>query len=218
MIKKLKLVLQIMKTERVQFALAGGLATSVYRFQKRTTDDLDFLIYSDEHSESTARKILNDLGYSVSEARKANLEGGPQHSLKRKTTPLCILVGRKEGEIGLDFILPNMPWFRSAFDRAQSNVIDFGIAKIPCLTVEDIILSKFYSLQNNSSRFMDADDLKSVFEKTHKLDLAYLTGQMRALEFMVPLSVEKFAPPILLTTSKNIRKSIRTRLTRKSKS
>jgi hypothetical protein len=108
-----------------------------------------------------------------------------------------MILGRREGDphaIGIDFILPEMPWFGSAFERSQSNRIDFGFGKIPCLTVEDAILSKLYSFKNDSSRFSDLDDLKSIFLAGHPLDLAYLIGQMRKLDLPIPRPVKEMAP------------------------
>ncbi|MBN8555133.1 MAG: nucleotidyl transferase AbiEii/AbiGii toxin family protein [Deltaproteobacteria bacterium] len=206
--QQLKNVVERLQREKVKFALAGGLATSTYRAEKRTTEDLDLLIYAPLQSEAIARKILTDLNLDIREARKANLQGGPRHAMRRGSSPLCILVGRKDGEIGVDFILPDMPWFESALERAQQNIIELGHVNLPAITVEDVILAKFFSLSNDSSRFKDADDIKSIFQVNHSFDFEYLTLQMKKLEQIVPPSVEKIVPHILLKTSKKVRKNI----------
>ncbi|PIR22717.1 MAG: hypothetical protein COV44_06070 [Deltaproteobacteria bacterium CG11_big_fil_rev_8_21_14_0_20_45_16] len=207
LVEQARLLVERLREERLLFALAGGLASSTYRKNKRTTDDLDFLIYSETSSEGAARKILTDFNLQIREARKANLEGGPKHVVRRKSSPLYILVGRKEGHVGIDFILPAMPWFQKALDRAQSNVLKFGSLEIPCLTLEDMIIAKFYSLSNDSTRFADADDIKAIFESQPKADLGYIVSQMIALEIEVPLSVEKLVPSQLVKASKKIRKA-----------
>jgi len=186
LIERLQKISKLLDTKEITYALAGGLATSIYRNEKRTTEDLDFLLYSSSGSEKIAKDILISLNLEVRETRKASLEGGPRHAVKRNSTPACILVGRKEGEIGIDFIMPG----------------------IPCLTVEDLILAKFYSLENDASRFKDADDIQSIFQTGQSIDLSYICGQMLDLKQVVPRSVEKIVPPILLQTSKSVRKNI----------
>ncbi len=210
LIQRLETVATLLTSKKVYFALAGGLATSIYRKEKRTTENLDFLIYRENQSEKIARTILSELNLEVREARKANLEGGPVHAIKRNSSPIYILVGRKDGEIGVDFILPEMPWSKQALERAQSNLTTFNIIdlKLPCLTVEDILIAKFYSLGNDSSRHKDADDIQSIFKNDNPIDFSYLTAQMMALDLCVPRAAEKSVPAILLKTSKTIRRNI----------
>lgn len=125
LIERLQKISKLLDTKEITYALAGGLATSIYRNEKRTTEDLDFLLYSSSGSEKIAKDILISLNLDVRETRKASLEGGPRHAVKRNSTPACILVGRKEGEIGIDFIMPEIPWFKNALNRAQHNLILF---------------------------------------------------------------------------------------------
>lgn len=118
-----------------------------------------------------------------------------------------MIVGRAKkdpSKIGLDFILPEIPWFESALNRAEYNLVDFGFGKVPCLTVEDIIIAKFFSLKNDSTRFNDLDDLKSIFLAKHSLDLAYLLGQMQKLNLEVPQLIKKMIPKELNLVSKKI--------------
>lgn len=192
-----KQVIAILKKEKVEFALAGGLVASLYRSVERITKDLDFLILEEPYSQKKACDIIKSLRLEPTLIRRADLEGGPLFARKRGKTPPYIVAGRSPDDpskIGLDFILPAMPWFESALVRAEQNKIDFGFGPVPCLTVEDIILSKFYSLKNDERRFNDLDDLKSIFEANHPLDLAYLSGQMQKLDLAVPRSVKVFAP------------------------
>ncbi len=200
-------VVDVLEKEKVRYALAGGLVASLYRATERLTKDLDFLIFSGPQTEKKALKIIHLFGLNPNLIRKADLEGGPLFARKRKSTPTYIIAGRGEGDpsvIGLDFILPQMPWFESALQRAESNPIDFGFGRVPCLTVEDVIIAKFYSLGNDSSRFNDLDDLKSIFLAGRPLDLAYLTGQMQKLNLKVPQPIKKMAPKALNLISRSL--------------
>ena len=216
--QQLQQVVARLKTEKVRYALAGGLAISAYRIEERATKDIDFLLLAENDTNSLASEIISSFGLTPSIARKADLEGGPLFARKRQKTLPYIVVGRDPNNpnaIGLDFILPAMPWFDTALNRAQFNLIDFGFAKIPCLTVEDAIITKIYSLGNNASRYKDLDDLQAIFLADHPLDIAYLSGQMHQLELSLPLSFEPEAPEVLRLVSKAVRKEIRDKLAKK---
>lgn len=203
-----KIVSQL-KREKVRYALAGGLIASVYRREERLTRDLDFLIFAESGAQQKAADIIRSFDLKPHLIRKADLEGGPLFVIKSKRSEPWIVAGRGEGDsakTGLDFILPAMPWFRSALERSEQNRIDFGFGKVPCLTVEDVILSKFFSLKNDSSRFNDLDDLKSIFLANHPLDLAYLAGEMRKLHLAVPPPIKPMAPKALHLASKKRKK------------
>ena len=207
--KFFKQVTDLLKKEKVRFALAGGMVTSLYRKTERLTKDLDFLIVSETHTQKKATHIIESLGLSPTLIRKADLEGGPLFAIKRKSSEPYMIVGRAEGDsskIGLDFILPSMPWFASALPRAEQNKVDFGFGSIPCMTVEDILIAKFLSVKNDSRRFTDLDDIKSIFEANHPLDLAYLSGQMQKLNLTVPRQIQDLAPKALSVLSKKMKR------------
>lgn len=200
-----KKIVGILKREKVRYALAGGLTASIYRQEERLTRDLDFLIFSEFHPEQKAIEIIRSLDLEPHLVRKADLEGGPLFLIKSKRSAPWIVAGRgpkDSSKIGVDFILPALPWFENALKRAERNTIDFGFGKVPCLTVEDVILSKFFSLRNDPTRFNDLDDLKSIFLVKHPLDLAYLAGEMRRLGLEVPPPVRDLAPKVLHLVSK----------------
>ena len=193
-----KQVVALLKKERVRFALAGGLVSSIYRAEERLTKDLDFVILSVSDTEKTAIRIIRSLKLEPTLIRKADLEGGPLFAIKRGRSKPYIVAGRGgKDSIGLDFILPAMPWFEPALTRAEQNNIDFGFDKVPCLTVEDLIVAKFFALKNDQTRFNDLDDLKSIFLAGHELDLPYLSGQMRKFELTVPKPLKNMAPKAL---------------------
>lgn len=198
-------VVCVLKKEKVRYALAGGLVASLYRREERLTKDLDFLLLAETHSQQKATQIIRSFGLAPHVIRKADLEGGPLFAIKRKSTPPYIIAGRAKGDvskIGLDFILPEVPWFENALIRSEQNNIDFGFGKVACLTVEDVIVAKFYSFQNDQTRFNDLDDLKSIFLAGRHLNLAYLSGQMNRLGLVVPKLIKEMAPTALYLASK----------------
>lgn len=208
----LKTVVSKLDKQGIRYALAGGLVASIYRKESRLTQDLDFLFYCEQKLEDKASKIISSFGLNPSLARRADLEGGPKHQLKDKSSPVYMLIGRDKNDskkIGLDFILPNIPWFDEALERAQDNLIDFGFAKIPCLTVEDFIVAKLYALKNDAKRFKDLDDLQSIFVVDRKLDFVYLGDRMEFLGLQLPQALQEFAPLELKSVSKKIGKELR---------
>lgn len=194
LISFLKNVVELLQKENIRFAVAGGMAASLYRLEVRTTKDLDFLIFVEGKSEQKAQEVIGKFNLNVTLVRRADLEGGPLHAIKRKSTEPMIVVGRRDKEIGLDFILPTMPWFENALNRAEKKVIDYGSVKAPTLTAEDVIIAKLYAVKNSSSRFQDLDDLKSIFEANHTLDINYLDDEMRRLGLGLPKAIVEFAP------------------------
>jgi hypothetical protein len=204
-----KQVIKTLHASHVDFALAGGLVASLYRETERTTNDLDFLILGGKESAKIATDIIKQLALEPHVIRKADLEGGPLFAIKRKSTPPYMIAGRSKDMIGLDFILPAIPWFGDALARAKFNAIDFGFGPVPCLTKEDVVVSKLYSLRNDPTRFNDLDDLKSIFKAQSQIDIAYICGQMQKLELSVPNSLKEIAPKPMLLTSKRVRRKLK---------
>jgi hypothetical protein len=186
-----KQAIEELERNHISYALAGGLVASLYRKDPRATADIDFAILSVDVKKAEA--TLKALSLNVHFLRKANLEGGPAFAIKRQNTPVFILCGRSEiEEIGVDLILANMPWVNEALERAQSNLINFGKISVPCITVEDLIISKLYSVNNQATRFMDLDDLKSIFESKSELDWGYLNHQIKKFNLVVPEVLKSF--------------------------
>jgi hypothetical protein len=198
----LKNVVGELTQRQMPFALAGGLVASLYRQSPRMTNDVDVALFGPEASERTANEIIRSFGMEPHSLRKAQLDGGPLFAIKKKSTPVQIIAGRasdadSKPSIGLDLLLPALPWVEDACAHAQSNRVDFGFGPIPCLTVEDLIVSKLYALKNQSTRFTDLDDLKSIFEANHELSLDYLGGRILALKLSLPELILPYAPPRL---------------------
>lgn len=81
--------------------------------------------------------------------------------------------------------------------RAQSHSVDFGFAKIPTMTREDVIIAKAFALAIEPNRFQDLDDLKSMFSTNRKMDLAYLKGELQRHTLQIPRSIADIAPKSL---------------------
>jgi len=204
--KQFENVLRLFKKHKVKFALAGGYAASIYRAQERFTKDIDFIIYTEGNVIHDAKEILKELGLNAFEIREAQLRGGPPDKIKEKTTPIWMVAGRGDTreDVPVDFLLHQFPWMRSALDRAQANEVNIGFGwKIPVLTAEDTLLSKFMALSDKSDRIDDLSDIKEIFSHT-KIDLPYLIGQMKILKIRCPKSANKFVPKVIRMISREI--------------
>lgn len=195
--EQLKNVTVLLEKHSVSYALAGGVVASLYREEERLTRDLDFIFFS-KHSESLCSEVLKELNLIPVPLTKAELEGGPLHAIKRKSTPVWMICGtsNEPSQVRVDFLLPSIPWCEKALERAVR--VDFGFGKIPCLTVEDFLLSKLFSLANRSDRFKDLDDLQAIFRAKSKLDLTYLSDRMVELKLRIPQVLKKDAPTELI--------------------
>jgi len=202
----------------VLFAVAGGFAADLYRDQPRLTMDIDLGILPESESEQTAISVIESLGLQAGIVRKADLAGGPMFAIRRGNTEPCIVVGRPAGAPsaeGVDILLPSLPWMADAVTRAQENAVDFGFGAVPALTLEDIIVAKLCALGSTPLRAKDLDDLQSIFNAGHDVDMPYLAGQMRRFNTTVPRPAEPFLPDLVLKISRDIVRSAR-RKTRKS--
>lgn len=209
LIETFRKVVEELKARDISFALAGGMVASFYRKQARATDDLDFVVYSEKNFELNASDIFKFFELTMHFLRKAELEGGPMFAIKKKSSPIWIISGRASdnNRTGIDFILSEVLWVKEAILRSKKNEIDFGFGKVPCITVEDLILSKIYSLKNQSTRFMDIDDLRSIFEayESAQIDIVYLTSRMASLKLSFPKELIAFIPKELQRTYKKIK-------------
>lgn len=201
-----------LRNRDVRFAVAGGFAADLYRREPRLTMDVDLVIVAESRETEIAVSVIESLGLHASIARKADLAGGPLFAIRRGNTEPCMVVGRAAGTSsgeGVDILLSAIPWARDAVQRAQSNEVDFGFGPVPALTLEDVILSKLYSLMAARLRAKDLDDLQSVFEAGRDMDVPYLAGQMRRFEITVPRAAQPFLPEMVLQLSRDILRSRR---------
>jgi hypothetical protein len=202
-------VIELSKLD-LTFAVAGGLAAALYRDQPRFTMDVDISIFAKSHALQHAQQLMKTLGLEAGIAREADLAGGPLFAIRKGSTKACMVVGRKTDDpsgIGVDILLPALPWVEDAVARAQDNAMDFGFGPVPTLTLEDVILAKLFALKSARLRAKDLDDLQSILGAGHDINMAYLSAQMRQFDITVPKPAEAFLPDIILKISRDIARS-----------
>ncbi len=182
------------------YAIAGGLAASFYRVQPRLTNDVDIALAVGTYEESkrVAIDVIESLGYN------AGL-GWIYTGQKRRIEPSPMIIGRKNQndlEETIDFLLPAFPWVEKAVSRAQHHQIDFGFAKLPTVTPEDLLLAKALALEIEPTRFQDLDDIKSILSAGNPIDLTYLVSECERLQLSFPQILNPYLPPALLRVSK----------------
>ena len=203
---------EYLRTRDVCYAVAGGIAASLYRDEVRATQDIDLLVETNQ--QAVVRQMMEHFGQQVSLVRQAQLEGGPLFAIKRKSTPVWMMAGRQPQQpnsVGLDCLLDRFPWGRDALGRAQANRVDFGVTVAPVLTVEDVIIAKLMAISYRSDRFKDLDDLQAIFRASVECDYGYLCGRLRALALTIPEALEACAPEAVRKTSRDISRHLRRR-------
>jgi hypothetical protein len=213
--KLFKAAVAEMRARDIPFAVAGGLAADLYRGEPRLTMDVDLVILAESRSMEMAVSVVKALGLQAGIIRRADFAGGPLFAIRKRNTEPCMIVGRPEGEAGkegVDILLPSIPWAKDAVERAQSNCVDFGFGPVPSLTLEDVILSKLYSLMGAQLRAKDLDDLQSVFAAVKDVDWAYLAGQMQRFKIVIPRGADPFLPERVLQLSRDVKRAGKRRL------
>lgn len=194
-LKLLENIIFYLVKHEANFALAGGLAASLYRAKPRLTNDVDIALAlgSEKASKELARKIFKEAGYKIS-------MGWITSSDKREVKPIPLVIGqpsKNDLESSVDFILPSLPWVERAVKRAASNIIDFGFAKIPTITAEDLIIAKAFALELDPSRFQDLDDIKSIFSVKNELDYHYVLAEFERHELSLAKALREHTPSAL---------------------
>jgi len=182
---------------KITYALAGGFAASLYRAEPRLTADVDFVIATKGNVAVKAEEILTSLGLTPSRIRQADFDGGPLFAIKKKSTPVVMLAGREKGNrfsVGVDLLTEEIPWVRSALERAKHHKIDVGFGPIPVLPVEDVILSKLYALSKSVNRPKDLDDLLSIAEAEVDLDRKYIRAHVTEIGIKLKKQTKELLP------------------------
>lgn len=206
----LKRACSLFEDRNIKFALAGGIIADRYRKEPRATDDIDFVVSIKESELETGREIISSLGYNPAVVTDLMLKGDTRFRRKAKKSIPQMLVGRREkSPYGVDLLLLSLPWAEKALDRAACNLIDFGAGPIPCLTMEDVVISKLYALKNSSTRrykTSDIPDVALILENNPVIDINYLLDCMTELELVLPGAIEKEAHFRLTRLSRKNRK------------
>ncbi len=69
------------------------------------------------------------------------------------------------------------------------------------------MVSKLLALQAARPRAKDLDDLQSIFDAGHDLNLPYLAGQMSRLDLKIPGAVKALVPEPILVLDKARRRA-----------
>lgn len=191
----LKKMVQALEESGCPYCLVGGHAASIYRTQERLTRDIDFAVASKtpQAAKLAAEKALSRAGFKPA-AGFIPLKDGEES--RREVCLVTSIPKRNELHGEVDILLPELPWVRDAVERAQSNLIDLGFAKVPVITPEDLIVAKCYALRNNPDRFQDLDDIKGILLAEVKLDLNYLDAKLSEHTLSIPKQLRRYAPKV----------------------
>lgn len=184
----LKLVVQILKDCPLDWAICGGIAACLYRETPRFTGDIDIALGPSEKSEplDVAEKAIRGLGYEP-------IRGYVRDQNGKLLEGPGLVVGRENketGYLGVDFLLPRMPWVADAVLRAQDNTLDYGFAALPTLVPEDLIVAKLYALSGNPQRAQDLDDVLSIMKHLPEIDREFVGAQVERLGITLPTDVK----------------------------
>jgi hypothetical protein len=191
----LKKMVQALEESGCPYCLVGGHAASIYRTQERLTRDIDFAVASKtpQAAKLAAEKALSRAGFKPA-AGFIPLTDGEEG--RRAVCLVTSIPKRNELHGEVDILLPELPWVKDAVERAQSNLIDLGFAKVPVITPEDLIVAKCYALRNNPDRFQDLDDIKGILLAEVKLDLNYLDAKLSEHTLSIPKQLRRYAPKV----------------------
>ena len=186
----LKRLVTVLESSKNPWAICGGVAASLYRELPRFTDDIDIAIADlpNMPALNAASEVLTKLGYKP----KA---GFVTDQFGKLIKGQALLIGRDETPgsfTGVDFLLPIIPWVTQSVARAQHNMLDYGFAKVPTITPEDLIIAKLFAFQGTPERRMDLDDIVSVLEGTKVIDKDYLRKECEAAKLNLPEQVRRF--------------------------
>lgn len=200
-LKLLEQVFSELEKHSGHFAIAGGLAASFYRVKPRVTNDVDIALFVDdvEKSKETATCIIKAIGYHPAFGWISGMN-------EAAGDPIALVIGRKdkhELESTIDFLLPTLPWVEKAVERGQHSVIDFGFARLPTITPEDLILAKAFALMLEPNRYQDLDDIQSILKADNQLDIVYLVNEFERLKLSLPTALMELAPKALKRVVKN---------------
>jgi hypothetical protein len=165
----LKSVAKILELHEGYWAVCGGIAACLYRETPRYTGDIDIAICDSPTvaAVSIAEQAVQSIGYKP-------IAGWVTDQHGRLIEGQALVLGRESGElgyIGIDFLLPKLPWIPDAIKRAQMNKLDFGFSLLPTIVPEDLIIAKLFAIQGSPNRPNDLDDVRSILSNQKGLDM-----------------------------------------------
>ena len=173
---ELKRTCAILENYPGQWAICGGIAASLYREKPRFTDDIDFAVVDSAiiSGKDLAMKVISELGFK-------EYFGFIPGLIDKSDQILGLVCARDIGDerfLGIDFLLPVQFWIKDGVKYAQSNLIDYGFAKLPTVTPESLVLAKLLALHSNPERLQDLDDIQELI-KSSNLDFEFILRQVK---------------------------------------
>ena len=171
------------------WAVCGGIAACIYRDTPRYTGDIDIAIV--DHADLGASEIAESIVRALNYKPKIGFVTDQYGKLIQSR---ALIMGRETvagSYIGIDFLLPSLAWIPDAVKHAQSNQLDFGFAKLPTITPEDLFIAKLFALQGTPTRTTDLDDLLSIARTQVVLDKEYLDIATQKYNLSIPTSVKE---------------------------
>lgn len=195
LLELLKDTTEALQREAITFAVCGGLAASFYRERPRLTNDVNLAISGQSIEQ------LKIAAYSLLEGLKLKASfGWIAGSETTLNSPIDLVIGQLGAETfdgTVDLLLPILPWIDQAVTRGQMNLIDYGFARLPTVTPEDLILAKAFALTINPDRYTDLDDIQSICRSKTELDLLYLATEFERFKLTLPSSLDAALPNAL---------------------
>lgn len=166
MIAVLTAIVRALHEQRLEFALAGGLAYSAL-VTPRATVDIDVLVLMPKRPPTDLFEGLR--------ASLAVFSPHPQPMVFRTATIWRALAGEQAREVVVDFILAESEFHRAALARRRT--VEFVGTALPIVTIEDLVLLKALA-----DRPQDRADIAGVLaEHGGTLDRVYIRDWARRL-------------------------------------
>jgi predicted nucleotidyltransferase len=148
LIDQLKKIVQFLNKQKIDYALAGGLAFSAL-VEPRATMDIDIIIMiKEEHLFGFTNLLKNEFESIITHKE-------PMHFNLMKILRAINFIGNRE--MIFDFILAESEYHKNTIERAFE--IDFFEFKLKIITLEDLIL-----LKNFAKRTQDIADLDKIYK------------------------------------------------------
>ncbi|MBX7138042.1 MAG: nucleotidyl transferase AbiEii/AbiGii toxin family protein [Oligoflexia bacterium] len=176
------------------WGICGGVAACIYRDVPRFTGDIDIALtdHSSASAQEIAKRVLSELGYTHTNGFVTDANG-------RLFPDKALIIGRENNPsafLGIDFLLPIIPWVPRAVERAQSNCLDYGIKRLPTITIEDLCLAKLSALIAAPQRGVDREDIIAILRTSPMFDRQYFNSRAQELELIVPADLLLLFPKL----------------------